>query len=1600
PDILQRQFNLTPELDGVLRKAFALDPAKRLSLADFKRQVLSVSRFVKIPNHQPHSLAQPPLPPPREAAPPGNTIPEQNVASAVPKDSAFFTNAPLGKPLVEFGKAPALPEFPSPYTIQQVEASLGNPFARRSPPIEQGTLQQQTQQLQKPSTPFIKELSNLDIVVDSHAVISEKDRAKAAASATMAFGGPFGQSEGERTAASLPQDPFSTADQIDEPALPPLPLPATSPSPPRKAALSTHDSPARSLGEGVGESDALIGPTDETSGDTGSSDATESAAKAAYDQSLSMAWPQPSRETPLVPGTLALGREGIGRLGISRLTHSRTGAAAGPGHRQGRRRPPSGGTSNAFSVAAAALHPLANAIAGWSVWAGGWAGFAGSLLDGSNEGTAPLMPGGFADGGGQKVDASAPLLPVSDAWGGLGGGVVGPAGGGAGVSALGEGIGFDAREADQLGDYDYGTDDESSEEEDRVPDEEDPYESVRHDRRRVPDLETGPTQSARVLGLRRIAPRPVPAQAGPAYRKSANNNNTESPMADFSTRTGKFAQIKDEPGPPSPSSMARPEAPSSGDANASGSTWHGRFAQPHTAVESYNKLSGQPASDPFLEAKSPDFLPATTTTSPNVGTGAGAVAFKNIKLSAKDAGAVSVDRGWEGNGANVLGKDTLPGAPATPRANGGIGYDRVPLSTPHQHSVRHPGVDEMVDAAAAAVTAAVAQVVAMDQKNEQVEMSQENLTFSSLPLSSTAGILFVPKSKTPIPFPSGSITSSSDSASSDSASMPSPEVRSSGLPVLGGRGSPIRDYTAGVQEDYRHQRYNQPNTTGVSRDRTTYGTSSASEQQSASASSSPLRAFLTKDRSPAPSGDDVEQRERPNRMERSGRSNVSGSDPSPTRPVSSRNRRGFQSDEALNYPSIKEVEALSTISASESSVGGTTSVSATSASALQTHSLNNVAPSGATVSSPKSADPLEDEDYGLGGAGSAIRSLGSTLGLRGGFAQIYDSLGRLVGSRRKVRKKNHGEMEGGSNADLDESSDDEATDGSTMPKDVEGGRRKASVPPVALSAKEEESKPHPHRHRNKDLPPRKFSISAPAGETLLPPPPVSIAVVAAAIPLSETDRNNADFEKLILASQRQHLQNQSLVDEGTLSPDRKATTQPSSRGRHRYRRHADTDRRVDTPHGAEELKELPRTTVALKDEDDDTDSRRLKSGNRVSASKMRGFLKNLGRRKSVDFAETIKALDGPTTPKEYTQSSASVSAVLPSHVGSSRRPSYHAAEEAYFINRANPSLNRLASQLPGVGEDDITAALPLFHTAPLDSPQRALPKNPPPQISHNGKDVRESETLLPLHGETGMFDNVRDTLPGHFPSPSTTTVPGHFPTSRSFPSVDLGYPSLSVVSIESPEVNPNLFREHRSLSRPARGVASDDNVAIKVPVAFATLPRAVTPAKMGLSIDIDSGGSLQTSRTEHRHIDGDYEFIRESEARQDHSDDMDGDGVMVGRGSPPKGSESLLMNSTISAGTGNGRGSPHRFAGRDEDGDEFFDDDPEDEVFGEDGYGQFPRSKSFRRYPTKSSTSAGGGEDGNGSVRSLPIGGSGPRTLVRGAYEALRDFMGSSGKRG
>ncbi|KAI9349990.1 kinase-like domain-containing protein, partial [Zopfochytrium polystomum] len=49
PNILRQQFNLSPQFDAVLRRAFELDPVRRCSVADLKHMVEATTTFVGTP---------------------------------------------------------------------------------------------------------------------------------------------------------------------------------------------------------------------------------------------------------------------------------------------------------------------------------------------------------------------------------------------------------------------------------------------------------------------------------------------------------------------------------------------------------------------------------------------------------------------------------------------------------------------------------------------------------------------------------------------------------------------------------------------------------------------------------------------------------------------------------------------------------------------------------------------------------------------------------------------------------------------------------------------------------------------------------------------------------------------------------------------------------------------------------------------------------------------------------------------------------------------------------------------------------------------------------------------------------------------------------------------------------------------------------------------------------------------------------------------------------------------------------------------------------------------------------------------------------------
>ncbi|KAI8834868.1 kinase-like domain-containing protein [Chytridium lagenaria] len=327
-----RQFDLSPELDRVLRRVFCLDPAMRLPLHELRRQVLAVPQFI--------------TPAATSSSIPANPAPTNPPAPVLPL------------------LAPARPGL----------VALDHPmFLPRPPAVSPASL-----------LSVVKEPSSLDIIVDTP--------------------------------------------------------PTQQAQPQANLKIPTHQ------------------------------------ASPWKDGRLELKWAQPSRLTPLVPNNLSLGREGIGRLGISRLTQSRKPRSSRRRHVVEQAPPTADHEKSALTLAAAALHPLANAIAGWSLWA---------------PKNSPELP----------ITAPPPVLSPND-----------------------EEISDD--DDDNFDDAETASE-SSSTGENRVPDEEDPYESVQKDRRRVRDLETG-THKLRV----QLPLPPPPSQLHPPL-SSKTPDTASGSLADF-----------------------------------------------------------------------------------------------------------------------------------------------------------------------------------------------------------------------------------------------------------------------------------------------------------------------------------------------------------------------------------------------------------------------------------------------------------------------------------------------------------------------------------------------------------------------------------------------------------------------------------------------------------------------------------------------------------------------------------------------------------------------------------------------------------------------------------------------------------------------------------------------------------------------------------------------------------------------------------------------------------------------------------------------------------------------------------------------------------
>ncbi|KAJ1554387.1 hypothetical protein HK405_005208, partial [Cladochytrium tenue] len=99
PDILRHHFGISMELDAILQRVFALDPAKRIPLAELRAAVNGVSSFTDVPQHKP----TPSLPAPAQLqqtqlqqtpTPVAQTVPAQGALVHSPETNLFDGNSP------------------------------------------------------------------------------------------------------------------------------------------------------------------------------------------------------------------------------------------------------------------------------------------------------------------------------------------------------------------------------------------------------------------------------------------------------------------------------------------------------------------------------------------------------------------------------------------------------------------------------------------------------------------------------------------------------------------------------------------------------------------------------------------------------------------------------------------------------------------------------------------------------------------------------------------------------------------------------------------------------------------------------------------------------------------------------------------------------------------------------------------------------------------------------------------------------------------------------------------------------------------------------------------------------------------------------------------------------------------------------------------------------------------------------------------------------------------------------------------------------------------------------------------------------------------
>ncbi|KAJ3414500.1 hypothetical protein HDV05_006502 [Chytridiales sp. JEL 0842] len=347
PDILRHHFGISAEFNSILKRVFALDPALRFPLPEFKKLILALPKFVDDP-----SPSQPPPVPSRGLvgdgqqndvkADIGTTVIPSNGSGPVPPGSVSTASVLTidEGPLVVFGKIPNqklqnLHDSRNPFS-QRTSSVLPQPqkaalasndgggglssSARSSMEgfsiIVDATKSAGTTALRLPPThgnnrnPFAERKDNvISGENQSEFVLQSSTNGAPTSPSGTAIQTPFdGDLAGANAGSSVVSPSPATANPVS-------PIPASN-----KIPLSDPDSEKPLSGTNPSKNPLSLAPNadglNQPTAQISASDVTIDSSNSPW----TFIWPGASRvAAPEVPQSLALGREGIGRLGISRL---------------------------------------------------------------------------------------------------------------------------------------------------------------------------------------------------------------------------------------------------------------------------------------------------------------------------------------------------------------------------------------------------------------------------------------------------------------------------------------------------------------------------------------------------------------------------------------------------------------------------------------------------------------------------------------------------------------------------------------------------------------------------------------------------------------------------------------------------------------------------------------------------------------------------------------------------------------------------------------------------------------------------------------------------------------------------------------------------------------------------------------------------------------------------------------------------------------------------------------------------------------------------------------------------------------------------------